>query len=321
MALPKSIQQQAEAADAMVEQVALAEAASQPPVVDPQTGEPLTAQPRVVEPVPPVASDGFEQKYRTLQGKYDSEVPLLRSQLQNYERMNGTLSAQVASLSDQVRILTEQPRQTAPVAGNVTDADVAQYGSELIDLVRRVAGEAVGAQGSRVHDLVAREIGNVRQDVQLIHQNQTVTNRAAYNAGLTAAVPNWEQINATPEWRSWLAEYDPLIGSTRQAAVSAAYDAYDVPRTVAFLQKYIQVRPAPARTPQEELALQVTPRGTPSGTTPYETTPSGNGRIWTQDEIAEAYRHQIQDRNRLSKDGWAALEAEINQAVAEGRVR
>lgn len=313
MATPRKIQQQIADADAAVQ--ALMDAESQTLVVDPVTGEP---------PVAPAApTEDFAQKYRTLQGKYDSEVPLLRSQLQNYEKMNATLSGQLAALSDQVRILSAQPAAPTPAAaGGVNDADVAQYGPELIDLMRRIAAESAGSQGQALKDVVAREVGAVRADVTQVQANQQVQARKAYEDGLTAAVANWREINVTPEWLTWLGEYDAILGSTRQAAVTAAYNAFDVPRTVAFLTRYLaQHQAAPAAlTPQEELARQVSPRGT-NAPAPVSTAVEQPGRIWTQTEIADAYRAQIQGRNRLSQVQWEALEAEITQAVAEGRVR
>lgn len=318
MGVPRKIREAAEAADAAIAEITRLE--SQPLVVDPVTGQPPAAP---VEPTPAPTED-FAQKYRTLQGKYDSEVPLLRSQLQNYERVNQQLSSQLASLSDQVRILQSQPAAPAPAGtvGGVTDADVAQYGPELIDLVRRIAAETSTATGQSLKDVIAREVGAVRADVTHVQVDQQVTARKSYEDGLTVAVPNWREINATREFLEWLGEYDPLLGSTRQQAVTAAYNSYDVPRTVAFLQRYLalQVPQAPALTPQEELARQVSPRGT-GAPTPVDTTVQQPGRIWTQQEIAEAYTAQIQGRNRLPQAQWEKLEAEISLAAAEGRVR
>lgn len=322
MALPKKIQQQISEGEAAVQAYLDAESAAL--VVDPTTGLP-PGEPAAPEasPVPPAPQTSeFEQKYRTLQGKYDSEVPLLRSQLQNYERINGQLSGQVTALTEQVRILSARPVSTAPSTGNVTDADVTQYGSELIDLMRRVASEAAGAHMGHVQNVVAQEVSAVRADVANVQHTQATLTRKSYEDGLTNAVPDWQAINATPEWLNWLKEFDPILGTTRQAAVSQAYDAYDVPRTVAFLKQYLRLQSlvAPALTPAQELALQVTPRATHTGVTPVEA-PARASKIWTQEEIGNAYRNQIQGRNRLAPEAWAALEAEISQAAAEGRVR
>ena len=318
MPVPRKIREAAEAADAQLAAILEAESASL--VVDPVTGEPNPPATPVVAPTPP--TENFEQKYRSLQGKYDSEVPLLRSQLQNYERTNSALSAQVASLSDQVRILSTQVSAT-PSAGNVTDADLSQFGPELIDLMRRVASEQSGAATGSVRDLVAAEVANVRTDVSKLTQSHAEIARKAYDDGLTASVPNWRDINATREWLEWLAQFDPILGTTRQAAVSAAYEAYDVPRTVAFLKQYIalQIPASTGLTPEQELARQVSPQA--NSTVPV-TTPVADpalSRVWTQDEIAEVYRNQIQGRNKLPADRFAAVEAEIAQAAAEGRVR
>lgn len=317
MPLPRKVREQAEAADAAVAELNRLE--SQALVVDPATGEPLTAapQPPVVDTPPPQPVDDWEKKYRSLQGKYDSEVPLMRSQLQNYERMNATLSAQLANLSDQVQLLQQRPAQ-APQTPAVTDNDVAQFGPELIDLVRRVIQHESGNVRSEIDAALAQQRGSV----QAVATDQRAMRRQSYEDGLTHAVANWREINAKPEWLNWLAQFDQLLGTTRQAAISAAYDAFDVPRTVAFLHQFLAEQ-APAQTidPQEELRRQASPRTTPGTVvTPPAGTPSTQ-KVWTQQEIADVYTRQIQGRSRLPADQWAALEAEITQAVADGRVR
>lgn len=323
MPLPRKVREQAEAADAAVAELNRLETPTQP-LVDPTTGAPLVqGQPPVVDTPPVKPTEDWENKYRSLQGKYDSEVPLMRSQLQNYERMNAQLSGQLANLSDQVRLMQERPAPVAtPVVQDVTDTDVSQFGPELIDLIRRVSGSQIASQIANVRSDVDSAIAPVRGTVQAVASDQRVLRRQSYDDGLTASVPDWREINRRQDWLTWLGQFDPMLGTTRQAAVSAAYDAYDVPRTVAFLKQYLaEQAPGTQIDPQEELRRQASPRSTPGNVAnPPATTPASK-RVWTQNEIAEAYTRQIQGRSRLAPDAWAELEAEITQAVAEGRVR
>lgn len=326
MPLPRKVREQAEAADAAVAELNRLETQTQP-LVDPATGEPLVngqpVTPPVVEAPPVKPTEDWENKYRSLQGKYDSEVPLMRSQLQNYERMNAQLSGQLANLSDQVRLLQERPAPVAtPPVSAVTDVDVAQFGPELLDLIRRVSGEQIASQMANVRTDVDNALAPVRGTVQAVASDQKVLRRQSYEDGLTAAVANWREINAKPEWLNWLGQFDPMLGSTRQVAISAAYDAFDVARTVAFLKQFIaEFAPAAQLDPQEELRRQASPRSTPGTVANPPATTTASQRIWTQAEIAEAYTRQIQGRSRLAPEAWATLEAEITQAVAEGRVR
>lgn len=338
MPLPKAIQRQAEQADQLVAQFAHADPSQL--VVDPDTGLPLTPPqapaPAQLDAPPPVAptppQEDFEQKYRSIKGKYDAEIPVLRSQAQTFERINNTLSAQVAALTEQVASLQRTPVVSPPVPAApvraVTDKDVETFGSDLIDLITRIAGVQAGAVTAEIaphiehlRSTMARtnsEVGSVKQNVQQ-------TERALYEQRLTEAVPNWRAINTTPEFLSWLAEFDPVLGKTRQAAVSEAYDAYDAPRTVAFLSAYAahQRSLAPTRplTPQEELARQVSPRATQATSVAPVESAATSKRIWSQREISDFYTAAIQGKYKAAPAEKARIEQEIDLAVSEGRVR
>ncbi len=326
MPLPKAIQQAAADADAQV--AALMELESQPLVVDPATGEPnppAGAQPAALPAPAAPATDEFEQKYKTLQGKYDAEVPVLRAQVSNYERINQTLSAQVATLSEQVQSLSQAVAQKAePVPQElVTSRDVEQYGSDLIDLINRVADARTAAAVAAVRDEVRQATSAVSQDVAGVKRNQQQTDRALYEQRLTEAVPDWRAINVDPAWLQWLSQFDPILGATRQDALNIAYRNFDAPRTVAFLQTFLATHTpqTAALTPQEELARQVTPSTTSS---PAVTTPPADTRsakVWTQEEIGVVYKEVLQGKWKHNPEGKAALLKEIDQAVAEGRVR
>jgi hypothetical protein len=324
MPVPKAIREAAEAADAQVAAIIAAESA--PLVVDPVTGEPyITTAAPPTPPTPPAPpQDDWEQRFRTLQGKYDSELPVLRSQISNYERINNTLSQQLASLTEQVQTLSTRPvaAATAP-ADAVTSKDVEQYGAELIDVINRVAEARAQALTTDLRGEIARLQTSVSRDVAGVTAHVKQTDRALYDQKLTEAVPDWRTINIDPEWLRWLGEYDPILGSTRQAALNTAYNNFDAVRTVAFLKSWLATRtPAPRQlTPQEELARQVTPRTTvatpqsPSAPEPTDT------RIWTQAEIAATYTAKLQGKYRGLDAEWAAVVKQIDAAVAEGRVR
>ena len=82
MGLPKQIQKQIKKADKIIAD------ANTPPVENPEeTPVPVEAsqvapEPEAPEPTPEPAPENFEQKYKVLQGKYDSEVPKLHRDLQ-----------------------------------------------------------------------------------------------------------------------------------------------------------------------------------------------------------------------------------------------
>lgn len=323
MPLPKAIAQAAQDADQFISQNELGQA----PLVDPETGVPIAAatEPRQTPQAPaaPVNQENFEQKFRSLQGKYDAEMPVLRGQVSTYERINQNLSAQVAQLAEQVSNLSRQPAPAAvPATAAVTDKDVEQYGSELIELIKRVSGADAQAVASHLKGEINSLANAVSRDVVSVKQNLQQTDRVLYEQRLDAAVPNWRAINVDQGWLTWLNEYDAILGSVRQAALTDAYNKFDDVRTIAFLNAYLALtrsQPA-ATTPRDELARQVAPR-TASSNAPAPQDNSNTGRIWTQQEIGTFYRELLQGKYKHSVPEADRIKKEIDEAVASGRVK
>jgi hypothetical protein len=316
MPLPKAIAQAAQDADHLIGELE----SGNLPLVDPETGVPIAP---AVEPKPAPAApqtDAFEQKFRSLQGKYDSEMPVLRGQVQTYERINQNLAAQVAQLTEQMTAIQTAKVQT-PAPASVTDKDVEQYGSELIDLIKRVSGADAHAVAQAMRGEMTNLANAVGRDVVAVKQNQQQTDRVLYETRLSESVPNWRAINVDAGWLAWLNEYDPIIGGTRQAALTDAYNKFDDVRTVAFLNAYLATVPrsTPAPTPRDELARQIAPRAAQSNA-PAPTS-DANGRIWTQQEIGDFYRDLLQGKYKHSTAKADQLKQEIDEAVASGRVR
>ena len=96
------------------------------------------AKPAEVEPAdtPPtdVEEETFKQKYKTLTGKYDAEVPRLHQQVRE-------MTAATKQLREELKTLKVEPTKAKEKVSYVTDADRAEFGEELIDVQRRVAKE------------------------------------------------------------------------------------------------------------------------------------------------------------------------------------
>lgn len=333
MPLPRAIQQAADEADAIAARIALADPSQL--VVDPDSGAPLsapatTAAPAEPPPAPAPAVNEFEQKYRSIQGKYDTEVPILRNQAQTFERINASLSAQLAAAQEELQRHRSHPAPAVPTAPVVAAnaKDVETFGSDLIDLITRVSSAQAQSLKSDLLGAIQqidRSVNQTKSEVSQVKVGQQQTDRALYEQRLTAAVPNWRDINATAEWLTWLGEYDAVLGSTRQAALTDAYNAYDSARTVAFLESYLAAtrsrQPRQQLTPQEELARQVSPRTSVASTTVVTDSSPSSQRAFTQKEIGDFYTAVLQGKWKHDPAGKAAMEKAIDEAVASGRVR
>ena len=330
MSLPKQVQAMADEAERLQNQIAGVEPeqTEQPPAEEASTepqGEQSVAEQveaPVLEPEAPkpeaITSDDatWERRYKTIQGKYNAEVPRLNADLKDLRNQLTTALAQIDELKSRTA------RTTEPSQPLVTDKDVEAFGSDLIDVIDRKAREVAS-------QMVGTEMAELKAENQRLHdqlsgvtERQVSNDRRAYFAELARIVPDYEAINVDEGFLGWLSEVDPLSGMTRQDYLTNAWNTFDVQRTAALFNTYKQMTaPPPAPAPaaaKQQLQRQVAP-----GTSKVSTTAPTNtaDRVWSMNEIDQFYKAVARGEYRGSEAEQVRIEAEIDQAVAEGRIR
>ena len=238
------------------------------------------------------SEENLTQKYRTLQGMYNAEVPRLHSQnkelsgrLQQMEQLLATISAQQSSARNMAQT------QVDPL---VTDKDVEEYGESLEQLQT-----------------------NVVPQVQNLAHRQAMTTEQQFWSALAGQVPNWKDINEDPEFQSWLLEFDPMSGISRQTILEDAQRSLDVGRVGSFFKSWLEIT-GQANVAQNtrrnvsasELERQVAPgkgrsTGNPTGT---------NAKTYSPDDIKNffsdvrqgKYKGREAERDRIERDIFAA---------------
>lgn len=313
--LPKAVQQQVEAAEALLaasnqpqSPEAQAEASTTPAA--PQTA-PTTA--KAQEPAQPQPQDdAWERRYRTLQGLFNSEVPKLQQQ-------NKELSAKLQDAIARMDKLAQQPAQAPqPQSLEADPKDVDDFGSDLVEMVQRQTQRAITSIAAKVDSVVASfeaRLKVVEQQLKGTTQTVAYTAEEVFFNKLAAVVPDWEQINSSDAFLQWLADVDPVYGQPRQAALTAAQSNLDVARVAAVFNAFKGAQPKTSKA-QDALAKQVSPKTAASvAPTPTEKT------IVTQAQIQAFYKDVATGKYRGRDAEVAQFEAVINEAIAEGRVR
>lgn len=322
MALPKAVQQQIEDADRLVAEINGDKTGNgQNP--NPETGEgnqPQEPATTVVEPAPaPVSQEPvntipeekWENKYHTLKGMYDAEVPRLHSQVRELNQQVQQLIADAAAAKAQV-----PQENSAPSL--ITEQDKEAFGPDLIDLIERATESKVSTFRQREAELVS-EIGQLKARLGDVTERQGISDKDRFLAGLGQQVPDWEALNVNQGFLAWLNEVDPVYGLPRQVALTNAYENLDVARVATIFKAYKSlVAPAQANKPKvnQELQRQVAP--TRSGNT-SDPADSSSQQIWTQSDIAQFYEEAR--RGLIDSEDVVRIEKEIHAAVSEGRVR
>lgn len=319
MALPPQLQAQLDQANAALEAF---NKPPEPPAEPPQPAQTATTEPAVNAPAAPEPqapepqapqppSVDWEHKYKTLQGLFNREVPSLQGKVKDLE---GKLHEAI----DRLNQAAESAKPKEPEKPTADPKDVENFGSDLVEMVQRVASSMLARAAGELQTQAAnidRRLAQLEQAYQGTSQTVAMTAEQAFFDRLTKLVPDWEQTNANQAFLAWLAEVDPLLGQPRQVALDAAQQQMNADRAAAVFKAFVATsQPAPKAN---NLDKQVSPKGTASSAPPTPQQPV----IWTQQQVVDFYNAKRRGDFRGREKDAAALEAEINLAISEGRVR
>lgn len=263
-------------------------------------------------------SDSEIQRLKTIEGKYSAEVPRLHTTLREQETALGAMRRELEEMRAKVDEARQQTTEKV-----VTTKDDEVFGADLTEMVRRVAGDEFKRMSSSFLADVDRRLVPLREQMGQVTQAQAVSEEDKFWARLTAAVPDWETINAGESWQRWLGEFDPVAGVTRQAALDQAQGKLDSARVAAMFNLFKSQDPeytrattaaGQSKSRQQELSRQVAP----SKTKASAPAPQGE-KIWTQEEFLAAMDPRQQAA--IGYEAWVRLQEEADKAYQEGRVK
>lgn len=347
MALPEQIRKQAEAVQELYKQLGAeseqGDTADAPANTETEgTAAPAADEPAAGTSAPPAASEqpagdkpseDIQQKYRTLQGMYNAEVPRLHAQ-------NRDLGSRIQQLEQLLATFSSAPAAAAPAAGPaaapqqrlVSDKDVEDYG-DSIEVMRKVSREELSALAARLASIEAslqQVQTKVVPQVQAVAHRQAETAQQKFWSDLTTAVPEWRSVNDNEAFQAWLLEVDPLTGIARQTYIEDAQRALDARRVAAFFQTWLKstgqapvaqsTGSATASATTSELEKQVAPGRARSAGAPQ----SNKGKVYTPADIRKffddvrsgRYKGREQERDRVERDIFAAQRENRIQATA-----
>ena len=324
MALPKQVQAQADAVEQYEKQVAEAQAQeptqTDSPPIQPAPFSDSPSEPAVdsSKPADP-DSAAWRQRYLSLQGQYNSQVPALQQQVQQLSETLNHLTERLKAAEE----ATPQPAQESPEL--VTKIDVETFGADLVDLARRIAKDEFGKRESKyVKQIEALEgqLADATGKVGQVAQSQAQTVKDRFFEDLDRRVPGWDQVQATEECQTWLSTRIPGTSATWDQALKEAAAKRDVSAVEelfgAFYERHPTQDPRAKAKPnsnRQELQRQIAP----GKSTAQAATPQSRRTYTGADYQAESMR-LMRFMQKGQNDAATQLEAELNAALAEGRV-
>lgn len=234
----------------------------------------------------------WEHRFNVIRGKYDTEVPALRKEVEQ-------LKQQLADASK----ASDAPTQSLP---GVSDEELArykeEYGDDLVSLMMRLSGSQ------------QQPNTEIAQRLERLESEKQEDAEARFWIGLEQAVPTYREINSEPAFLQFLSKFDPHTGKQYQQALSQAQQSLDAKGVADVFQLYLS-QAKPAQQQRQVPDEQVEPRTTKAAPTPQ----AQGGKLWTGADITQFYRDKT--AGRYSADEAQRLEADIFAAQREGRVR
>ena len=334
MSIPKQVQKQSEEVQELYKQIngtteeaqaAPAEVSNDVPVNDveePTTSDSVTEQAPQSEPQEQMESGDqepkqadWQQKYKSLQGMYNADVPRLNAE-------NRDLSSRVSQLETLLSTVDNAATQQAPVQSEklITDDDVREYG-ESIAVMRKAAREEVSQEIAQLRQQLG-QIQSVVPQVQQVQAQQNKSNEQTFWSAIASEVPNWSDTNNDPDFQSWLLEIDPLTGISRQTYLEDAQKNLDSNRVVSFFRTWegangkTNTAQVDRSAQQSQLQKQVAPgRSRNNGVKT-----SGQNQTYTNEDIKEFYADVRKGKFKGRDDERGRMERDIFAAQQEGRI-
>lgn len=310
------LRQQSEEADRKVQEIITKQVSGEPTV----TPEP---PPVVVEPPPVVTpeskptedpnSQTWEHRFKTLQGIHKADVKREVDQaIQFQQGQNAMLQSQIQALQAQISAMS--------AAAPATTATTVKQDRAVTDEFRKDF-EDVGDTMGKVEDRAMAAEMAAKEAQQQAAESRKATAALQWERcveRLTGLVPDWETVNASPEFVAYCNEADPVTGERRQKALDVAIGMVSAPRMAAFFNQFKSTQSVVPPVVETPPPVRPKPDVSPSSS---RSNPPANkpGKVWKQSEVAAFYTEAVKAKS-FSTPEYSRINAEIEKAQAEGRV-
>ena len=321
--MPEQLKRQMAEADAIRAEMANQDGAPPSPEQEPPPQPAEQAAPSIA---PPAEDESWEQRYKSLQGRFETERKASQSmadRLQHMENLIAAMQAQGAQAPE------ERPAAAVPKVKPklVTEQEAADYGEEMLTVVGKRAREEFSPEFEELGERIKRLEGSVSGVGKFIDQNQQQT---VYQ-GLDEHVPDWRMINKHDAFKAWLTMPDPFSGRRRQDMLKEAYDRHETGRVVAFFRGFLSE--ATGTPPEPSSPGNSAPQSNGSGKPSLEDFAApGRARsapqqlppdkpVYTTASIAKFMDDKRTGKYRGREAEAEAIERDIYQAQHEGRLQ
>lgn len=321
MVVPEQVQNQVKAAEALQQKLygnpSPEPAPAEPPVATPEpvveqqsATEPETPEP-VVTPVkaePTQEVEYWRKRFETVQGMLNAELPKLNQQLKERDQRLEELEAKMKE-------------KTAEPESLVSDRDVEDFGSDLVDMVRRASTEVFDKRVSALTSALEKRFAELTAKLGTVEGTVVQNETDRFWGKVKSLVPNFDEVNVDPRWIEFLDTAPEFSVETYRELAGKAIATGDADKVAKLVKAWEATLPATKtkqkqQTNQAELERQIAP-STARASQPA--TANAGQKIWSAAEYEYVFSNQA--RNERTTAELDALQQDAMRAVAEGRIR
>lgn len=289
--------------------------------IEQNQGEPEPIQKAEQESVqePPQQEDEnsqtYKQRFAALQGLFNGE-----------KRKVEQLKSEFSALQHQMHKLQQQKPTDNTLTADATSSDIAAHlgslATEFGDDFTKALQSVVRGEVSAMFDQRMRP---VEERVNQVAQNSEEAQRDSFNRNLEGLAPGWQQTYNDPIFQQWLDNTrDEYANRSFRDYFDEANQSWDAQRIAKFFNKYLEATgkqtsikdDAPKQDdPRKRL---VTPGKSNAGN---PAPPQQQAKVWSIAEVNKYYSDFRQGAYRGREAEADQIEAEIDRANAEGRIR
>lgn len=237
-------------------------------------------------------NDTWEQKYRILQGKYNSEMNRLNSEIKRLQSQ-GADSSQLDSLKREIQSLKDENQNLRQQMSsgsnngqgdnhNSTDLLNSEFGDDFAAAVEARAQKIAAAEVAKLKSEFGTQVESVNQK---FGQYQQESNHSRLQAQLSSAGVNFEHVDSDPLFTDWLQELAPYSSATKHQILIDAYNNGDIKTAAQFYIDYSnQTKPRKQSNPLEQSVSHHQSLDTSDVYSQANTEPSQVGRMIEENE-------------------------------------
>lgn len=306
----KQMEEDAVAADKILEEVYGAEEPPQTEEPPQQSSEENVAAQTVAPVVPPVPEEDWKHKYSTLMGKYNAEVPLLSQEGKQWKESCITLNGKISELNAQI---SELQNKAAAVE---SDADLDKLSTDYPD-IGSVIKKVNERHRQEIKALEERFSKSVSNDIENIKQDQEKDKRIKFDEAMRLyGVPDWKEIDVDPEWIKWLEEPIPYTNGKRIDFLRNAASNHDASLVSKFFLDFKKGKVVPAPPETRSMEQYVAPPKNNVGGGQTATKPK-----YTREQYVSFMKESAKGKFNPAKWGGKTelqVEQDFDAAIASG---